>query len=278
MYTWSKGIVSWKVKTTLYISVPFTWLVGEAEEMAAKHKGKVLMGGPGLMRPTECAGFEPVVFHNPCATFTTRGCPNACSFCAVPKLEGAFRELKDFRVAPVVCDNNLLAASQAHIGRVVDRLGVLPFVDFNQGLEASRFTPWVADQLGRLKCMVRFAFDSMGEEAAVADAIALCKARTTKQIGCYVLIGFHDTPEEALYRLEKVREWGALPQPMRYQPLDAKKKNEYVDPAWDEAELKKMMRYYSRLTWTRHIPYREFQNTARGRQGLLPGIEDARGI
>lgn len=31
MYQWRKGIASWQCKDTLYISVPFTWLMPEAE-------------------------------------------------------------------------------------------------------------------------------------------------------------------------------------------------------------------------------------------------------
>jgi hypothetical protein len=84
------------------------------------------------------------------------------------------------------------------------------------------------------------------------------KKKTTKNIGVYVLIGYNDTPEDALYRLEKVRSWGIRPNPMRFQPLDAIRKNAYVSPNWDEAELRKMMRYYSILRWVEHIPYAEY--------------------
>lgn len=259
MYQWRKGIASWTCGDTLYISVPFTWLMGEAEAMAATHKGPVLIGGPGTMKPTECPGFEPLLFHNPAATFTTRGCPNKCGFCAVPKLEPEYKELSDFRVAPIICDNNFTAASRKHQERVVDRLKSLPFVDFNQGLEAGRFTPELADLLGNLKCKVRFAFDHISYESKVAAAVELCKKRTTKDIGIYVLIGFNDTPEDARYRLETVRSWGIRPNAMRYQPLDAKKKNEYVAPGWTELELAKMMNYYNKLRWLEHIPYEDFQ-------------------
>lgn len=263
MYQWRKGIASWKCGETLYISVPFTWLMGEAEKMASLHRGQVMIGGPGTMKPTECPGFSPLLFHNPAATFTTRGCPNRCPFCAVPKLEPEFKEIPDFRPAPVVCDNNLLAASKKHLERVVDRLRPFPLVDFNQGLEARKFTPEVADLFGRLRCKVRFSFDWIEAEAEVKQAVDLCRARTTKDIGIYVLIGFNDTPEEARYKLETVRSWGIRPNPMRYQPLKAKKKNEYVAPGWTELELARMVDYYSLLRWYEHIPYEDFKYRAR---------------
>jgi hypothetical protein len=260
MYQWNKGIASWKCGETLYISVPFTWLMDEAQKMASLHKGPVKIGGPGTMQPNQtCDGFEPILFHNPSATFTTRGCPNGCKFCAVPKLEGDFREISNFRPAPIICDNNFTAASRKHQERVVDKLKSFPFIDFNQGLESGRFTPEFADLIGQLKCKVRFAFDHISFESKVKDAIDLCRKRTTKDIGIYVLIGFNDTPEDARYRLDLVRSWGIRPNPMRFQPLDAKKKNEYVARGWTELELARMMKYYDRLRWLEHIPYDDFE-------------------
>jgi hypothetical protein len=259
MYQWRKGIARWEVGDTLYLSVPFTWLLDEARQVADAWHGKALIGGPALMEPNTCPGFEPLLFHNPAATFTTRGCPNACPYCAVPKLEGDLREVPDFRPAPVICDNNLLAASKTHIRRVVDRLKAFRYVDFNQGLDARRFTPEIARWLGELRCKVRFAFDYWGMEAPVKDAIDLCRRETTKDIGVYVLIGFNDTPEDAHARLELVRSWGLWPNPMRYQPLDAQCKNDYVALSWTDRELKRMTRYYSRLAWLEGVPFEEYQ-------------------
>jgi len=261
MYQWRKGIAKWAVGNTLYLSVPFTWLMEDAQGMANEWKGKVRIGGPGVMKPTECEGFEPLLFHNPCATYTTRGCPNRCPFCAVYLLEPEFLELPNFRPAPVICDNNLLAASVKHIERVVDSLKPFPLVDFNQGLEAKLFTPGIADLLGKLRCKVRFAFDSWGQESVVKGAIDLCRQRTTKDIGVYCLIGYRDEPESAQARLELVRSWGIRPNPMRYQPLDTTKKNSYLEPSWTEKKMRKMVEYYSRLRWFESIPYDEFRET-----------------
>lgn len=258
MNQWRKGIAKWIVGKTLYISVPFTWLMEEAERIADDWKGKVLIGGPGTLKETHCEGFEPILFHNPCATFTTRGCPNNCEFCIVNKLEPEFREIRDFRPAPMICDNNFLAASKKHISRVIEAVKDYPKVDF-QGIDANYVTPEKADLLGKTKCLLHIGFDHRNE-SKVFDAIEILKTRATKDIVAYVIIGFKDSPDEARYRLELVRSWGIKPFPMRFQPLDAKKKNEYVAPGWTEKELKKMARYYSRLNWLEHIPYEDFQN------------------
>jgi len=266
MYNWKKGIATWIVHRTLYISVPFTWLMPEAERLREawlekNRRNKALIGGPGTMQPSECPGFEPLLFHNPCATFTTRGCVNNCKFCAVPKLEPEFIELPTWRPAPLICDNNLLASSFKHIERVIESCKHFDLVDFNQGLEAKRFTPEIADLFGTIRCKIRFAFDHWGEETEVHDAIKLCRERTTTNITVYCLIGFNDTPEDARARLELIHSWKAETAPMRYQPIDGEyslRKNSYVAPGWTEAELQRMTRYYFRQSAFRHIPYEEF--------------------
>lgn len=266
MNTWRKDIAAWRCGRTLYLSVPFTWLLPKAEQMAKAHKGKVVAGGPAvdLMganwadTPKECP-FDTLAMHNPCATVTTRGCPNRCKFCAVPQVEGRFRELPTWKPAPVICDNNLLAASRAHFERVIDSLMPFERVDFNQGLDARRFTSWHAGQIARLKsCKVRFAFDQVSMESAVADALQVARNAGLREFGIYVLIGFDDTPDNALYRLEKIRSWGIRPTPMRFQPLDTLEKNAYIAPGWTKRELARTMSYYSRLRWLGHIPFSDF--------------------
>jgi hypothetical protein len=274
LYSWPKKLTTWTMGETLCISVPFTWLMDEAHRIAKSYDGPVMIGGPGTMMKTEIEGISPVEISNPYATFTTRGCVNSCAFCAVPKIEGEFREISDFRPAPIICDNNLLASSKSHLVKVVDRLKSFPFVDFNQGLEAKRFTPEVADLLGNLDCKVRFAFDWSTQEAIVKDAIDLCRKRTTKLINVYVLFGFLDSPDDALYRLEKVRSWGIFPNAMRFQPLNAKKKNEYVAPGWSDELLKKISRYYNRLSYLNGIPFADYDWRAYAKRKTMKILEE----
>lgn len=271
MYQWRKGIATWQVGKTLYISVPFTWLVADAEKMACQYKAKglkVLTGGPGFMQPSHCDGFEPILFHNPCATASTHGCPNNCPFCAVKLLHPDYVEYPNYRPAPVLCDDNWTAASWVHQQRVIERQKVFSLTDFNQGIEARRFKPALADLMGTIRCKVRFAFDSWGQEAAVKDAIDLCRKRTTKNIFVYCLIGFNDDPESAKARLDLVRSWGVKPMPMRYQPLDAKEKNAYIAPGWTHQTLQRMMRFYSHTAVVGNMPFDEFEQPAKEQLAL----------
>jgi len=70
-----------------------------------------------------------------------------------------------------------------------------------------------------------------------------------------------DYPQPVRTRLELVRSWGVMPNPMRYQPLDTLEKNSYVDPNWTERELLGTMRYYSKLNWLGGFPFEEYNKT-----------------
>ena len=274
---WLKSIARWTIGKTLYLSVPFTWLLPQAATLAEQHDGPVAAGGPAVqLLPDFLKGtvktinppapLEPLLFHNPLATFSSRGCVNACGFCAVPRLEGDFIQLPEWRLAPIICDNNLLAATRSHFNKVIDRLKLLPKatlkiqpVDFNQGLEARLLKPHHARRIAELSAVkIRFAFDHVNHESKVAGAIELCQKHGLKDFGVYVLIGFNDSPEDAFFRLEKVRSWGISPNPMRYQPLDSLIKNQYIAPGWTEKLLRAFMRYYSRLIWLGHVSFEEY--------------------
>lgn len=275
---WSGGYIEWIIKDTAFLSVVFSWRLDEAYQRANWYKMqgyKVRAGGPAI---TTNPGFMGTVAditgqvnalprHNPDATFTTRGCPRRCSFCAVPKIEGDLIELDDWPIKPVICDNNILAASRKHFDSVIDKLKSLKQVDFNQGLDARLLTEYHAGRLAELdlKC-VRLAWDHSKLEPQFMKAFeTLRRARIpANRIRSYVLIGFNDTPEDALYRLRTIRNLGAWPNPMRYQPLNTKKKNSFIDSGWTHRELIKFMRYWSNLRYTGAIPFGEWDDSIRG--------------
>ena len=160
---WRKGIAQWQVNGTLYLSVPFTWLLPKAHALAVAHQGPVQAGGPAVqLMPDYLAKVATV--NQPCP-----------------------------------------------------------------------------------------------DESSIVHAVALCRAYGLTDIRIYVLIGFDDTPDDALYRLDTVRGWGLLTSPMRYQPLDTLGKNQYVAPGWSHRKLQAMMRCYSRNGWTGHIALKDYR-------------------
>ncbi len=262
---WTNGIAEWTEGRDAYISVPFTWDLQAAYQRAGQLGAEgyeVKMGGPAVRLTTGQNGdIDALPHHNPNACFTSRGCIRRCSFCAVPKIEGDLRELPTWEPRPIVCDNNLLACSMAHFDKVIDSLKPLKGVDFNQGLDARLLAKHHADRLAELDAMIRLAWDSTSTGNQFMTAYErLRKAHIPKHsIQVYVLIGFNDTPDDALFRLRTVWNMGILPNPMRFNPLDAMVRDSYVAPNWTEQELTRFMRYWARLRFTSAVPFEEFR-------------------
>ena len=99
--------------------------------------------------------------------FLTRGCPNHCKWCVVPKKEGDVKPYMDIeeiavngRNKVILMDNNILASDYglSQIEKIV-RLKLK--VDFNQALDARLVTDEVAKMLAKVKMIVLSLFDGM---------------------------------------------------------------------------------------------------------------------
>lgn len=272
--TWPKRITEWQEGNTAYISVPFTWELQHAYSRSVwwRQQGyEVKAGGPAvklmpdfLKDVADIDGDRPDALEhvNPDATFTSRGCIRRCKFCAVPIIEGDLVELQEWQPKPIVCDNNLLACSRRHFDRVIDSLKPLRHIDFNQGLDARLLKPHHADRLTELHLsMVRLAWDNVNEEDSVKNAISLLlsKGIPKRKLRCYVLLNFEDTPGDALYRLETLKGQGILPNPQRYNPLDALVRDKYLSPNWTERDVRRFVRYWSKQNWLEHIPFEDYE-------------------
>jgi radical SAM superfamily enzyme YgiQ (UPF0313 family) len=101
----------------------FTWDKQQAEELQYQWQGvtdnRVLIGGPAMDDPG--GDFVPGMYVKQGVTITSRGCPNKCSFCHVPRREGTLREV-NITPGNIVQDNNLLACSVEHRRKVYDML------------------------------------------------------------------------------------------------------------------------------------------------------------
>lgn len=100
--------------------------------------------------------------------FLTRGCPNKCKWCIVPKKEGKIHPYMDVeeiaidgRTNLILMDNNVLASDYGlqQIEKIVDK-GYR--VDFNQGLDARLVTDEVARLLAKTRFIqhIRFGCDT----------------------------------------------------------------------------------------------------------------------
>ena len=109
--------------------------------------------------------------------------------------------------------------------------------------------------------MIRLAWDHAGEETSVMAALdkLLAAGFPKYKMRVYVLIGFSDAPEDALHRLETIKNMKILPSPQRFNPLNALQRDSYVGLNWTDKELRRYMRYWSRQIWFSKIPFDEFR-------------------
>lgn len=268
---WPKTLYSWTDKDILYISVPFTWFAPSIRRLATQRAfdwRKIVIGGPGayLIRHYYPDYFEglPVYYGysmpgimqkiNPLATRTTTGCIRSCRFCAVGQhiIEpGGFRELSECPDLPIITDNNLLAASIQHFDKVIDRLILHEWADFEQGLDPRLLTPYHAARFAQIKNpMIRLALDNFNTAKIWESALEmLIEARVAKsKIRSYALIGFNTGPDEAWERCRWIEKHRILVLPMWYHRLDALKKNQVTEDqqklGWNDYERRRIMQFY----------------------------------
>ena len=208
----------------VHISVAFTYDMKDAEWLAMQWKAlgvPVKMGGPAFDAPG--GEFIPGMYVKEGYTITSRGCPNSCWFCAVPKREGGLREL------PIhdgwnVLDDNVLSCSDEHVEAVFKMLSKQDRQpEFTGGLEAKIIKPWHAKRLHEIKTKrMYFAYDTPDDyEPLVYAGRMLLDAGfkvSSHTACCYVLIGYRgDTFEKAEKRLNDTIRAGFMPYAMLYK-------------------------------------------------------------
>jgi radical SAM superfamily enzyme YgiQ (UPF0313 family) len=125
--------------------------------------------------------------------YLTRGCPNRCAWCVVPKKEGNIRPYADWRGIVrsgtkklVLMDNNILAADYG-INQLAELADTDYRVDLNQGMDARLVTPEIADILARVKWLkyLRFSCDQIplclrSAEYVPTAFLCICLSRKTR--------------------------------------------------------------------------------------------------
>lgn len=173
--------------------------------------------------------------QNSYIAYTTRGCINKCSFCAVPNLEPNFitkisienqiKEIdkqlgKNLRNL-MLMDNNVLASPR--LGEIVNELITLgyergnknyisdknqrlrKFIDFNQGVDARVIikNPERLTLLSRLEVKpLRIAFDDIKDsENYYKPAMRLAAELGFNSLSNYMLFNYNDRPEDLYNRI-----------------------------------------------------------------------------
>jgi hypothetical protein len=263
---WAGGLAEWVEDGTVYLSVAFTWMLNEARSRALWYKAlgyQVRAGGPGTFRPhnyladvAELGGQIPdaVTYHNSRATIASRGCPENCSFCIVPKLWGtAFTLIPDFVPRPILCDDNLSALPVHYQNHIIERYLVagVDLVDANSGFAPRAFDGGTYERWSRiLRGPWRFGYDEIREREEVRTMMELLRSRsvTPRKMQVYCMIG-NEPVADCLERIYEIIRWGGEPYTQRQMKLNALKKEPWVKHDWTEELLARVARYGARRGW-----------------------------
>lgn len=201
--------------------------------------------------------------------FATRGCPNNCKFCAVPKIEEKedidnYNSIKNFldikKRNIILLDNNILRSKA--FPKIIEDLIKYGFykgaklnnknryVDFNQGVDARVLSEEHMKLLSKISIRpLRIAFDSIKIKDIYIEKVLLAKKYGIENLSNYILYNYNDGPKEFYERLrinvELNEKYGLniYSFPMRFVDLNIKSRN---DPKykmgykskWTERELR----------------------------------------
>lgn len=208
-------------------------------------------------------------------TYASRGCIRKCSFCGVPKLEGAQRDSVSITTVVegierlygpkkdlILMDNNVVASARFKeiIAEIRDlgfvpgaklargRTSVLRRVDFNQGVDARILCkdPMYLRELSSI-CIspLRIAFDHLGLKKPYEQAIRYSCDVGLRELSNYMLYNFHDTPADLFERMRLNvslnEELGVriFSFPMRFQPTDLPDRS-HIGEGWNRYFLRSM--------------------------------------
>jgi hypothetical protein len=158
--------------------------------------------------------------------FLTRGCPNRCKWCVVPRKEGGIKPYMDVEEIAVdgrnelyLMDNNILACDYGleqieKIIRMNEGRKKKIKVDFNQGLDCRLLTEEKIDYLNKIKIKeIHFAWDRYCDKGIILDKLKLyadnAKRRPHNHNSIvYTIVNFDTTFEQDLERIYTLRELG----------------------------------------------------------------------
>ena len=146
--------------------------------------------------------------------YITRGCPNHCRWCIVPKKEGGIQPYRTWQelVRPdsnklVLMDNNILACEYG-ITQLESLIDSGYAIDLNQGMDARIVNDRIAKILSQLKWIkyIRFSCDTTAQITAIENTAGLLMKYGVKPYRLFIYLLVTKDIENAAYRVEQLKK------------------------------------------------------------------------
>lgn len=203
----------------IYMSKIFNF---SPDDLTAYDADEIIRGGTGYdihsQLPDEIDRLQPDysiypnVPGNTAYGFLTRGCPNKCPWCVVPRKEGKIRPYMDVdeiaidgRTNLVLMDNNILASGDYAVEQLEKIISRGYRVDFNQAIDARLVTEEFAKLLAKVRWIdrrIRFGCDTHKQIEDCERAISMITAHGYKgEYFLYTMLNdnFNECYERIMY-------------------------------------------------------------------------------
>lgn len=146
--------------------------------------------------------------------YITRGCPNHCRWCVVPRKEGAIKPYRTWKqlVRPdtdklVLMDNNILACDYG-IKQLESLIDSGYKIDLNQGMDARLVTDDIAQILSKLKWIkyLRFSCDTTAQIEYIQKTAEMLGKRGIKPYRLFIYLLVTEDLNNAEYRVEQIKK------------------------------------------------------------------------
>lgn len=257
-HRWQGDDVEWAVPMLhydrVYMSKVFNF---SPDDRTIYNADEIIRGGTGydieshlpeeIDRTQPDYSIYPQIPEDTAYGFLTRGCPNKCPWCVVPRKEGKITPYMDVdeiaiegRTKLVLMDNNILAAGDYAVEQLEKIIKRGYAVDFNQALDARLVDDHFAQLLAMVRWCdrnrIRFGCDTPRQIGDCEKAIHLIMGHGFKgEFFLYTMIGGKSDFQESFHRvnywweqLQKFRNGGgwiaslclrpALPRPLQRAP------------------------------------------------------------
>lgn len=150
--------------------------------------------------------------------YLTRGCPNHCRWCVVPRKEGNIKPYRKWQdvVRPdtdrlVLMDNNILACEYG-ISQLESLIGSGYRIDLNQGMDARLVDGRIAGILSRLDWIrfIRFSCDQLAQIESVRRAVELLTDRGVRPYRIFVYLLVTADLRDASKRVEALKGYKGI--------------------------------------------------------------------